>query len=128
MVLALYVIAAATDNIAVLYISRIMATIHAHLSTGGLASPYRGLPKLYASSTVNASLIEPILSLPDRITQVSSAHPEQPARAGIAPLSPPRTWNALPAQAPPTRGPPACAPSPSSSRSTLGRSAASSSS
>ena len=73
-----------TDGVAVLYMSRIMNTVYADLSTTDLefASPYHGLAELYASGTINASHIDPILNLPRLVTQVSSEHPNQPGPPG----------------------------------------------
>ena len=81
--LALLVVVVATDAITLLYMSRIMDTVYADLSTDELefANPYHGLDALYSSGTIESSKIEPIQNIPRVVAQV---FPNQPKR--LAPV------------------------------------------
>ncbi|KAI0710797.1 hypothetical protein C8Q76DRAFT_624025 [Earliella scabrosa] len=82
-VLALLVVVAATDGIALVCMSRIMRTVYADLGTDELefANPYHGLDALYSSGIVNSSKIEPMQNVPRVVAQV---FPDRPAE--LAPL------------------------------------------
>ncbi|KAI0643351.1 hypothetical protein C8Q79DRAFT_915164 [Trametes meyenii] len=64
--------------------SRIMNTVYADVGTTDLefASPYYGLAELYASGTINASHIDPILNTPRVVAQVFSDRPGELAPVG----------------------------------------------
>ena len=83
-VLALLVIVVATDGIALFYMSRIMETVFADLSTDDLdlANPYHGLDALYRSGKINASKIDPIQNLPRVVAQVFPDRPKELAPIG----------------------------------------------
>ncbi|KAI1782600.1 hypothetical protein LXA43DRAFT_1103694 [Ganoderma leucocontextum] len=83
-VLALVVIVAATDGIALFYMSRIMDTVFADLSTDKLdfANPYHGLDALYSSGKINSSKIDPIQNIPRVVAQVFPDRPKEPAPVG----------------------------------------------
>ncbi len=83
-VLALLVIVAATDGIALLYMSRIMDTVYADLSTDELdfANPYHGLDTLYSSGKINSSKIDPVQNVPRVVAQVFPDRPKELAPVG----------------------------------------------
>ncbi len=83
-VVALLVVVAATDGIALFYMSRIMNTVYADLGTDDLefANPYHGLDALYSSGTINSSKIEPMQNIPRVVAQVFSDRPKELAPVG----------------------------------------------
>ncbi|KAM5545841.1 hypothetical protein V8D89_000879 [Ganoderma adspersum] len=83
-VLALVVVIAATDGIALFYMSRIMNTVYADLSTDELdfANPYHGLDTLYSSGQINSSKIGPIQNIPRVVAQVFPDRPKELAPVG----------------------------------------------
>ena len=82
--LALLVVVVATDAITLLYMSRIMDTVYADLSTDDLefANPYHGLDALYSSGTIESSKIDPIQNIPRVIAQVFPDQPKDLAPVG----------------------------------------------
>ncbi|RPD52401.1 hypothetical protein L226DRAFT_259130 [Lentinus tigrinus ALCF2SS1-7] len=83
-VLALLLVVAATDAVTLLYISRIMDTVYADLSTDELefANPYHGLDALYRSGTIESSKIDPIQNIPRVVAQVFPGRPKELAPVG----------------------------------------------
>ncbi|KAH9850979.1 hypothetical protein C2E23DRAFT_833742 [Lenzites betulinus] len=82
--LVLFVIIAVTDQLTLLYMSRIMKTVYADVGTVGLefASPYHGLAELYSSDTVSPPQLDPILNVPRVVAQVFTDRPDELAPVG----------------------------------------------
>ncbi|TFK86959.1 hypothetical protein K466DRAFT_586786 [Polyporus arcularius HHB13444] len=83
-VFALLVVVAAANGITLLYMSRIMNTVYADLSTDELefANPYHGLDALYRSGTIASSKIDPIQNIPRVVAQVFPGRPKELAPVG----------------------------------------------
>ncbi|KAH9915553.1 uncharacterized protein BXZ73DRAFT_106102 [Epithele typhae] len=82
--LALLVLVAATDGIALFAMHRILDTTYASLSPGELefASPYHGLDTLYRSGRQQPPTLAPALTLPRLVAQVFPDRPREPAPVG----------------------------------------------